>query len=216
MFNVPERYRVKRGAYASDVSYGNNGIFVIPSFGGSRRVHYQCIACDGTHELSKIMFGDVQWEHVSVVVINISHSGKTTHEQRCPTWEEMCKIKELFWEDPEAVVLQFHPPKSEYVSQHPHCLHLWRPVKDGQAVAIPRPPMEMVGMKPKAHDVKQPDESPDKLEKFKASIGKQFSVGELKTVIEYVNTEKKMIGSPYGEFALHVCELVEEQTTPSE
>ena len=23
---------------------------------------------------------------------------------------------------------QFHPPRSEYVNNHPNCLHLWKPV----------------------------------------------------------------------------------------
>lgn len=43
----------------------------------------------------------------------------------CPTWEEMCVIKEMFFE-PEERVVQYHPPESEYVNSHPYCLHLWR------------------------------------------------------------------------------------------
>lgn len=54
------------------------------------------------------------WEHVSV-----------SYSNRCPTWEEMCRVKDIFWYDNECVV-QFHPPKSEYVNNHPCCLHLWR------------------------------------------------------------------------------------------
>jgi hypothetical protein len=57
----------------------------------------------------------VPWDHVSV----------STHT-RVPTWEEMCFVKELFFEDDEAV-MQLHPPKKDYVNHHPHCLHLWRP-----------------------------------------------------------------------------------------
>lgn len=56
-------------------------------------------------------------DHVSVSPV----SGNGT-----PTWSDMCKIKELFFEDEEEAV-QFHPRKSECVNQHPHCLHLWRP-----------------------------------------------------------------------------------------
>ena len=56
------------------------------------------------------------WEHVSVSLPN-----------RCPNWDEMCFIKDLFWDDEETVV-QFHPRKSEYVNNYPHCLHLWRQV----------------------------------------------------------------------------------------
>lgn len=35
-----------------------------------------------------------------------------------------------------------HPPRAEAVNNHPHCLHLWRPIDE----AIPRPPMAMVGI----------------------------------------------------------------------
>ena len=39
------------------------------------------------------------WEHVTV-----------NYKKRMPTWEEMCKVKEMFWNDEETVV-QFHPKK---------------------------------------------------------------------------------------------------------
>lgn len=55
-----------------------------------------------------------EWEHVSV---SLPH--------RCPTWEEMCYIKELFWSVSETVI-QFHPKKSEYKNDHQFCLHLWK------------------------------------------------------------------------------------------
>jgi len=56
------------------------------------------------------------WEHVSTSMIN-----------RCPTWEEMCTIKNIFWDEEECVV-QYHPPKSEYINLHPFCLHLWKKI----------------------------------------------------------------------------------------
>ena len=68
------------------------------------------------------------WEHVSVSPCN-------KNRKTCPTWEEMCAIKDMFFE-PEEAVVQYHPPKSEYVDNHPYCLHLWRPT-DGE---IQRPP----------------------------------------------------------------------------
>lgn len=71
----------------------------------------------------------IQWEHVSVSLRN-----------RCPNWQEMHHIKQIFWGDDEAV-MQLHPPKKDYVNCHPHCLHLWRPVH----VEIPMPPSIMVG-----------------------------------------------------------------------
>lgn len=68
------------------------------------------------------------WEHVSVSLQN-----------RCPTWDEMCRIKDIFWGEDECVV-QFHPPKSEYVNLHPYCLHLWK--KIGEKADLP--PKEFV------------------------------------------------------------------------
>lgn len=55
------------------------------------------------------------WDHVSV-----------STEFRTPTWEEMDKIKRLFFKDHE-VVVQFHVGTSDHINIHPHCLHLWRP-----------------------------------------------------------------------------------------
>jgi hypothetical protein len=69
------------------------------------------------------------WDHVSV-----------SRRNRLPEWSEMCRVKDLFWEAEECVV-QYHPPKSDYVNVHPRCLHLWKP----QGVEIPRPPSYMVG-----------------------------------------------------------------------
>lgn len=74
---------------------------------------------------------EMEWEHVSASLPN-----------RCPTWEEMCFVKHLFFEDHETVI-QFHPPLSEYVNNHPYCLHLWRNKKD----EIKTPPSILVGLK---------------------------------------------------------------------
>ena len=68
-----------------------------------------------------------EWEHVSV-----------SHRGRCPSWEEMRDVKDLFWAEDECVV-QFHPPKSEYVNIHPYVLHLWKP-----PYPIELPPTEQV------------------------------------------------------------------------
>jgi hypothetical protein len=63
------------------------------------------------------------WEHVSV-----------SYRRRTPTWDEMCKVKDMFWNDEETVV-QYHPKKSEYKNLHPYCLHLWR--KCGEDFELP-------------------------------------------------------------------------------
>jgi len=113
MFHVPEKYRVQGHS-----SFGNNGAFFI---------------MDKTllHPLNIIASDGEGWEHVSVSLKN-----------RTPVWFEMCFVKELFW-DSEDTVIQYHPPKSEYVNCHPFCLHLWRPI-DGQIIL---PPSYMVGPK---------------------------------------------------------------------
>jgi len=69
------------------------------------------------------------WDHVSV-----------SYPDRCPTWEEMCMVKDVFFREDECVI-QFHPPKTDYVNVHPFCLHLWMP----QDTEIPKPPKYMVG-----------------------------------------------------------------------
>lgn len=70
-----------------------------------------------------------EWEHVSISL-----------PDRCPTWEEMCFIKDLFWE-PDQTVVQYHPPKSDYVNLAKYCLHLWHFKGD-----MPRPPKIYVGV----------------------------------------------------------------------
>lgn len=70
------------------------------------------------------------WDHVSV-------SPCSQKRKSCPTWDEMCAIKDMFFDSEEAVV-QYHPPRSQYVSLHPYCLHLWRP---NNGDSFPMPPI---------------------------------------------------------------------------
>jgi hypothetical protein len=86
-----------------------------------------------THMMRCVVSDGEGWQHVSVSM---------EHEMRPPSWNTMCKIKDLFWE-PEDVVVQFHPKKSEYVNMHPGCLHLWR-CTDRE---FPTPPAIFVGYK---------------------------------------------------------------------
>jgi hypothetical protein len=113
-FHVPEQYRLMQGDSAKLVGE-NYGIFIIPYSKERIRV----IASAGAG-----------WDHVSVSL-----------ENRTPTWEEMCFIKGLFWDDEDCVV-QFHPPKSQWINNHPYCLHLWR-VQWG---AFPQPSPILVGL----------------------------------------------------------------------
>ena len=121
-FHAPNKHR-HRGPdlYGTEDGAGNNGAFYLPA----RRLDaapLKVIASDGGG-----------WEHVSVSL-----------PDRCPSWHEMCHVKSLFW-DAEDAVMQLHPPASDYVNQHPYCLHLWRPSWEG--AVIPLPPSWMVGVK---------------------------------------------------------------------
>jgi hypothetical protein len=122
MFRVPEKYRLKTGEMGSDLSFGNNGVFVVPI----NQIYAFCIASDGE-----------DWEHVSITLS--TRKGKIN---RCPNWEEMCTIKSIFWEDTDCVI-QFHPPKEDYVNNNKYCLHLWKPI----SVTLPRPHYSLVGTK---------------------------------------------------------------------
>lgn len=116
-FHVPEIYRITSGFTGSSYLDGNNGQFIVRSLKLKKAI--LCQASDAC-----------EWEHVSAHVI-----------ERCPTWDEMCFIKDLFW-DSEDCVIQIHPPKSEYVNNHPFCLHLWRPWDGNFLIAMP--PRELV------------------------------------------------------------------------
>lgn len=97
---------------------------------------------DGYHIVAIASCG-MGWEHVSVTL-----GSKKREVDRCPTWEEMCFVKDFFW-DKEDPVMQFHPPASEYVNQHKHCLHLWRPLE--QKITLPS--TLLVGLKhPVTHE----------------------------------------------------------------
>ena len=141
MFKVPEKSRVKKhqlSQYNSDSSYGNNGCFIVQLSNG---VAACIIASDGEG-----------WEHVSIHITDLKLIKRTNPKQeRTPTWVEMCKIKDVFW-DEEDCVIQFHPPKSEYVNIHKHTLHLWRPTNKN----FPTPDSILVGIKDKKMNSNRP------------------------------------------------------------
>jgi hypothetical protein len=116
-FHVPNECRIKDGLMGSDNSYGNNGAFQF----SYKSYDFHAVASDG-----------MGWEHVSVTI-------KANHT---PSWEQMCFVKSLFWDD-EDTVIQFHPKKSDYVNNHNYCLHLWRSTE----TEVKTPPTIMVGIK---------------------------------------------------------------------
>lgn len=73
------------------------------------------------------------WDHVSVSPLK---------RNVIPSWEIMCKVKDIFFK-PEEAVIQIHPPKTEYVNNMPNCLHLWRANNKDMVL----PPSFMVGLR---------------------------------------------------------------------
>lgn len=73
------------------------------------------------------------WEHCSV---------SPAKKNITPSWDDMCLIKDLIFNENESVI-QIHPPKDEYVNNMPNCLHLWRYI-DGEMIL---PPSFMVGLR---------------------------------------------------------------------
>jgi hypothetical protein len=112
-FHVPQQYRI--GLSTGAAVNANSGEFYIP--GRSPRDRLFVIASDG-----------LDWEHVSV-----------SKKYECPSWNEMCKVKALFWDEDDCVI-QYHPPKNVAINLHSYCLHLWRPI----GKEVPLPPIFMV------------------------------------------------------------------------
>lgn len=122
-----EKHRIRVGQFGSSEIDGFNGMFMIPIYGEIFRV----IASDG-----------LGWQHVSV--------SKHNRPNRVPNHDHLCKIKELFW-GRDVWCCHFYPPQSQYVNNHPGCLHLWRPTRE----FLPTPPAELVGCKGKSpEDIK--------------------------------------------------------------
>jgi hypothetical protein len=114
-----EAGRVRTGYFGGDPSFGMTGAFLVQ---GPCGCELKIISSTGE---------EIGWEHVSV-----------STPRRPPNWQEMCFIKDLYW-GPEETVMQLHPPKSNYINNHPHCLHLWKPL----GTLIPLPPSILVGTK---------------------------------------------------------------------
>jgi hypothetical protein len=116
-----ERWRLRTDKMASAPGSDFGAFHVIHG-----RVEFMIMACNEDEK------SGVFWEHVSA-------RAREKGRERTPTWDEMCYIKSLFW-GPEETVVQYHPPKSEYVNHNPNVLHLWRYTKE----EIPRPPRLLI------------------------------------------------------------------------
>ena len=123
MKSLNEIRSTQRIVILQDGADGGNGFVHLLS---SKKPHPACVA---------FSWG-CGWDHVSVSFSN-----------RCPTWEEMCEVKRLFFA-PEECVVQYHPAEEEYVNDFPYCLHLWKCQDD----RFPTPPTWMVGRKKEQTD----------------------------------------------------------------
>lgn len=112
-----EPYRHRTGMMGSDASFGVVGLFDMPTPRGD---YLRVMSTDGSGGQGELG----QWEHVSV-----------SRPDRCPTWEEMDYVKDIFWKDDETV-LQLHVPKKDLINNHRFCLHMWR----HKTMRIPLPP----------------------------------------------------------------------------
>ena len=117
--DIPTEHKLFGGS--DDQSRRNGGFFWIPAKG--TRKGLKVIASSGE------IFESQGWDHVSVSLPN-----------RTPTWEEMDKVKRLFF-PPHEICFQIHPEESDHISNHNYCLHIWRNIHQ----PIPLPPPEMVG-----------------------------------------------------------------------
>lgn len=112
----PEQFRRAMAAPYDSKTGDRFGVFTIPPQKLSRTLTSRTMyviataADDGEGE-------EADWEHVSASL--------KLGPQAQPTWEEMCLLKRLFWE-PEACVVQFHPPAVRHINLHNGTLHLWR------------------------------------------------------------------------------------------
>ncbi len=112
MMRCPNHLEQYRRPVAGDHGDACNGFLMIKSKG-----------------LGVIFSAGMGWEHVSV-----------SRKSKVPSYEDMCWIKDQFWNDRDCV-MQLMVPKKDHVNVHSHCLHLWRPLNQ----EIPRPPGIMVG-----------------------------------------------------------------------
>ena len=105
--------------YSQDLSFSEDGI--------------KGFICIDRIDMSFVASWGGGWDHVSVAPLK---------KKIVPSWEMMCKVKDIFFKPDEAVI-QIHPPKDEYVNNIPNCLHLWR-ANDKEMIL---PPSFMVGLR---------------------------------------------------------------------
>lgn len=135
--DILEKHRVRTGSYATTSKQGLCGAFVISvdvlrgHAYGETRCAFVVLSDNG------LGIGDAEathWEHVSVSIQDADGAFADL-----PTWDDMDRIRQLFWKPPEWV-MQLHPARTEKID-HAQALHLFRPLDE----EIPKPPSELVG-----------------------------------------------------------------------
>lgn len=111
--NELDKYRVKHPFWPQTATSGAFKVFV------KQRSFVVLAGIENTGD-------DGMMEHISVT---------PTNQKRCPTWDEMAAIKDMFF-DSEEEAIQYFPKRSRYINIHEYCLHIWRPV-NGQTLRKP-------------------------------------------------------------------------------
>ena len=79
-------------------------------------------------------------------------------------------MKDIIWGEDECCV-EYHPRKEDYVNNHEHCLHIWKPTEE----YLPTPPSILVGFRNEAE--KQAKKKKKKM--YGVEINKwKYKVGE--------------------------------------
>lgn len=94
MKNLDEIKKCRRLLVLEEAEDGFSGIIHMPTWEGT-------VICSWDF-----------WDHVSVF---------PRKKQITPSWDDMCIIKDIFFDEDEAVI-QIHPPKSQYVNNKGNCL----------------------------------------------------------------------------------------------
>lgn len=155
------------GAFQFGFNDKNRQAFPADKSHTSRR-HFNLMVADGG-DTGDLFIDANRWEHVSVSIYVHARGMYKPVVYQMPTWSDMCMVKSWFWDDEDAVV-QFHPPKSQYVNQHAFVLHLWRPV----SATLPLPPSEFVGVRDSERKIALQGNIQDETRRAKVSLTDLF------------------------------------------
>ncbi len=98
----------------------------------------------GTPEEAEMYHGWVKWQGFEGSVIwgyrengLMEHVSVSHHKRKIlPTWDDMCRLKDIFFR-PDEMVVQIHPAADRYlhgVVDRGNILHLWRPISGDWAI----------------------------------------------------------------------------------